>query len=122
MALPTGPKSFRFQSTDLPSQPFESSRNNEPSEEDDEFVLSVELPSVEPEEFSVSWDDVPNIAAEHEDDRRGGRRTYHRRFRFPKTVECADVEAVCREAPRSPSASTSRRRRPASRRPSTTSR
>lgn len=95
MALPTGPTSSWFQSTDFPSQLFESSRNDyELYEEDDEFVLSVEMPGFDPEEISVSWDDgVLNIAAEHEDDRRGERKTYHRRFRFPKTVESDEIAA-----------------------------
>nr|WP_276304018.1 Hsp20/alpha crystallin family protein [Halomarina sp. PSR21] len=45
-------------------------------------------------EISVSWDDgVLNIAAEHEDDQRGQRKTYHRRFRFPKSVEDEEVTA-----------------------------
>jgi HSP20 family protein len=74
---------------------FESSRNDyELYEEDDEFVLSVELPGFDPAEITVSWDDgVLNIAAEREDQQRGERRTYHRRFRFPKTVDDEDISA-----------------------------
>jgi HSP20 family protein len=64
-------------------------------EEDDEFVLSVEMPGFDPEEITVSWEDgVLNIAAEHDDEARGERRTYHRRFRFPKDV---DDEAITAE-------------------------
>ena len=45
----------------------------------------------------MSWDDgVLNIAAEHEDERRGERKTYHRRFRFPKHVEDEDISAQYR--------------------------
>jgi HSP20 family protein len=89
MALPTRPTSSWFQSTDFPSRLFETSQSDyELYEEDDEFVLSVELPGFDPAEVDVSWDDgVLNIAAEREDDARGERKTYHRRFRFPKTVD-----------------------------------
>ena len=95
MALPTGPTSSWLQSTGFPSQLFETGSNDyELYEEDDEFVLSVEMPGFDPGEIDVSWDDgVLNIAAEHEDESRGQRKTYHRRFRFPKTVEDEDIEA-----------------------------
>jgi len=95
MALPTGPTSSWFQSTDFPSRLFESGGNDyELYEEDDEFVLSVEMPGFDPEEITASWDDgVLNIAAEHEDDRRGERKTYHRRFRFPKNVDDENISA-----------------------------
>lgn len=74
---------------------FETGRNDyELYEEDGEFVLSVELPGFSPEEIELSWDDgVLNIAAEHEDEPSGKRKTYHRRFRFPKTVDDDDIEA-----------------------------
>ena len=63
-------------------------------EEDEEFVLSVEMPGFDPEEIDVSWNDaVLNIAAEHEDEHRGQRKTYHRRFRFPKTVDDDGITA-----------------------------
>ena len=101
MALSTGPTSSWMQSLDFPSRLFETGSNDyELYEEDDEFVLSVEMPGFDPEEITVSWEDgVLNIAAEHDDESRGQRRTYHqddergqrrtypRRFRFPKDVE-----------------------------------
>ncbi|MFB6234664.1 MAG: Hsp20/alpha crystallin family protein [Halopenitus sp.] len=95
MALPTGPTSSWLQSTGLPSKLFESGGNDyELYEEDDEFVLSVEMPGFDPKEITASWDDgVLNITAEHEDDRRGERKTYHRRFRFPKNIESDDIGA-----------------------------
>ncbi|MFB6151334.1 MAG: Hsp20/alpha crystallin family protein [Haloarculaceae archaeon] len=95
MALPTNPASSWFQGTDFPSRLFETSRNDyELYEEDDEFVLSVEMPGFDPEEITVSWDEgVLNIAAEHEDEQRGERRTYHRRFRFPKDVDDEEIGA-----------------------------
>ncbi|WP_275882003.1 Hsp20/alpha crystallin family protein [Halorhabdus sp. BNX81] len=93
MALPTSPASSWMQGMDFPSRLFETgSSDYELYEEDDEFVLSVELPGFDPEEITVTWDDgVLNIAAEQEDESRNQRRTYHRRFRFPKTI---DDEAI----------------------------
>ncbi|MEF8936616.1 MAG: Hsp20/alpha crystallin family protein [Halovenus sp.] len=96
MALPrTAPNSW-IQGLDFPSRLFETgSTDYELYEEDDEFVLSVEMPGFDPEEITVSWEDgVLNIAAEHDDETRGERRTYHRRFRFPKDV---DDEAITAE-------------------------
>ncbi len=95
MALPTSPTNSWLQSTGFPSRLFETGSNDyELYEEDDEFVLSVELPGFDPDEIQVSWDDgVLNIAAEHEDDSREHRKTYHRRFRFPKTIEDDDIDA-----------------------------
>ena len=95
MALPTSPANSWMQSFDLPSRLFETGRNDyELYEEDGEFVLSVEMPGFDPAEIDVSWNDaVLNIAAEHEDAQRGQRKTYHRRVRFPKTVDDDDITA-----------------------------
>ena len=84
-----------MQGLDFPSQLFETgSTDYELYEEEDEFVLSVEMPGFDPEEISLSWDNgVLNIAAEHSDEERGQRKTYHRRFRFPKTVADDEIEA-----------------------------
>jgi HSP20 family protein len=52
------------------------------------------MPGFDPEEITVSWENgVLNVAAEHEDDRRNRRRTYHRRFRFPKDVDDEEITA-----------------------------
>ncbi|MFC7325326.1 Hsp20/alpha crystallin family protein [Halorubrum rutilum] len=93
--MPT-PASSWTQGLDFPSRLFESGGNDyELYEEDDEFVLTVELPGFDPAEITASWDSgVLNIAAEHEDEERGTRRTYHRRFRFPKTVDEDGIEAA----------------------------
>jgi HSP20 family protein len=95
MALPTGPASSWFLGTDFPSRLFETGGTDyELYEEDDEFVLSVEMPGFGRDEITLSWDEgVLNIAAEHEDEKRGQRKTYHRRFRFPKTVDDDDISA-----------------------------
>jgi HSP20 family protein len=95
MALPR-PASSWTQGLDFPSRLFESGSNDyELYEEDDEFVLTVELPGFDPEEITASWDNgVLNVAGEHEDETRGARRTYHRRFRFPKTIDEDRIEAT----------------------------
>lgn len=78
-----------MQGLGLPSRLLETGSNDyELYEEDDEFVLSVELPGFDPEEITASWEDgILNIAAEHDDADRNQRRTYHRRFRFPKMID-----------------------------------
>ncbi|MEF8772951.1 Hsp20/alpha crystallin family protein [Halodesulfurarchaeum sp.] len=95
MALPRTPANSWMSSLDLPSRLFETSSNDyELYEEDGEFVLSLELPGFDPEEITVTWNDgVLNIGAEHEDDSRGERKTYHRRFRFPKQVSDEEISA-----------------------------
>jgi HSP20 family protein len=90
MALPTGPTSSWMQGLDFPSRVFEDagSTDYELYEEDEEFVLSVEMPGFDREDITLAWNDgVLNIAAERVDDERGRKRTYHRRFRFPKDVD-----------------------------------
>lgn len=95
MALPTNAPSSWLQGTDFPSRLFETGSDDyELYEEDGEFVLTVEMPGFDPEEITASWDDgMLNISAEHEDDDRGRRKTYHRRFRFPKTVQDEEIRA-----------------------------
>ncbi len=97
MLEPTTPSSWR-QSLDLPSRLFGDgsfgSSDYELYEEDGEFVLSVDVPGFEREEIDLTWDDgVLNVAAEHVDDDRGRKRTYHRRFRFPKDVDTDAISA-----------------------------
>ena len=98
MALPRTTPSSWIQGMDFPNRLFETGRTDyELYEEDGEFVLSVELPGFEREEITVSWDEgVLNIAAEHENDDRSQRKTYHRRFRFPKRIEDDDITAQYR--------------------------
>ena len=88
MPTPTTPANSWIQSMDFPSQVFgQSGDDYELYEEDDQFVLSIELPGFEREEISLTWDSgVLNVAAEDENETRNRRRTYHRRFRFPKEV------------------------------------
>lgn len=95
MALPLRTASSWHGGLDFPSRLLEFGEDDyELYEQDDEFVLNVELPGYEREEITVSWDDgMLNIAAEHEDEERNRRRTYHRRFRFPKTIEDDEIAA-----------------------------
>jgi len=63
-------------------------------EEDGEFVLTIDMPGFEREGIDLAWDDgVLNVAAEHVDESRGRKKTYHRRFRFPKDVDGDDITA-----------------------------
>ena len=96
MALRRTPASNWMRNASRPSRLFETSGSDyELYEEDDEFVLSVELPGFDPDDIDVAWSDgVPNVAAEHEDEKRDRQRTYHRRFRFPKDV---DDDAIAAE-------------------------
>lgn len=95
MALPTTTPSSWMREFDLPGQPFETGRDEyELYEEAGEFVLSVELPGFDVEDIDVTWDDgMLDIAAETEDQQRNQRRTYHRRFRFPKRVDDQEIDA-----------------------------
>ena len=96
MALPTDPGSSWMQGLGFPSRLLDdtSGTDYELYEEDDEFVLTVELPGFDREEIDLAWDDgMLNIAAEHVDEDRGRKRTYHRRFRFPKDVNETEITA-----------------------------
>ena len=99
MPLPTTTNSSWTQGLDLPSRVFGGGSqfgrtDYELYEEDGQFVLSVEAPGFEAEEFDAAWDDgVLNVAAEHVDEDRGRRRTYHRRFQFPKAVDDEEIAA-----------------------------
>ncbi|UIO99856.1 Hsp20/alpha crystallin family protein [Halobaculum sp. CBA1158] len=92
MALPSNTASSWMQNLDLPSRVFGEGgfggTDYELYEEDDEFVLTIDMPGFDREEIDLAWDDgVLNVAAEHVDENRGRRKTYHRRFRFPREVD-----------------------------------
>ncbi|MFB6254584.1 MAG: Hsp20/alpha crystallin family protein [Halobacteriaceae archaeon] len=95
MALPTRSTGSWSDVLDLPNRLFEMGRDDyELYEEEDEFVLAVEMPGFDPEEITVSWDEgILNIAGEHEDEHRDTQKTYHRRFRFPKEVHEDEISA-----------------------------
>lgn len=94
MPLAPAPSSW-IDGLDFPNRLFETGRDDyELYEEDDEFVLTIEMPGFDTDEITLTWDEgTLNIAAEHEDDQRNRRKTYHRRFRFPKAVDEDEVSA-----------------------------
>lgn len=62
-------------------------------EGDGEFVLTIDVPGFEREEIDLAWDDgVLDVAADHVDEERGRKKTYHRRFRFSKDAITARYE------------------------------
>ena len=97
MLEPTTPSSWR-QNLGLPSRLFgegvTGGSDYELYEEDSEFVLSVDVPGFEREDIDLTWDrGVLNVAAEHVDEDRGRKRTFHRRFRFPKDIDTEAIDA-----------------------------
>lgn len=63
-------------------------------EEDDTFVLTVDIPGFRTDDIDLTWDEgVLNIAAEKIDEKREQKRTYHRRFRFPETINENEITA-----------------------------
>ena len=57
-------------------------------EDEDAFVLTVELPGYETDEIDVRWDDgVLHVNAEHVDEARGRQTSFSRRFRVPKEID-----------------------------------
>jgi HSP20 family protein len=98
MALPTTSASSWMQNLDLPSRLFGEGgfggNDYELYEENDEFVLSVDMPGFERADIDVAWDDgVLNVSAEHVDEGRSRKKTYHRRFRFPKEIDEDEISA-----------------------------
>jgi HSP20 family protein len=100
MIQPMTPNTWR-RSLDLPARLFGEGgvdgSDYELYEEEDAFLLTVELPGFERDEITLTWDDgVLNVAAEHVDESRGRERTYSRRFRLPKDVDEDAIEATYR--------------------------
>ncbi len=98
MPLPTTPTSSWTGSFDLPSRLFgRGEQDVELYEDEDAFVLTVEMPGFDPEEVEVYWNEGRlNVSAEHEEEGRNRRKTYHRSFRLPKEIEPDDIEAAYR--------------------------
>lgn len=87
------------QNLEMPSRLFgqQEGGDYELYEEANEFVLTIDMPGFETDEIDLAWDDgVLNVAAEHVDEDRGQKKTYHRRFRFPKTVADEEIGAEYR--------------------------
>lgn len=83
---------------ELPSKIFNWGEEGvELHEEEDRFVLTVEMPGFEKDEIQVNfYEGRLNVSAEHEDDDRGRRKRYHRTFRLPKKVEPENINATYR--------------------------
>jgi HSP20 family protein len=97
VALPTNPASTWSQSSNVPSRLFGSSDDVELYEEDEAFVLAIEMPGFDPEEIDLTWDEGRlRVAAEHVDEARDRKRTYHRTFRLPKRVEDEEIDVTYR--------------------------
>ncbi|MCY4731380.1 Hsp20/alpha crystallin family protein [Natronomonas gomsonensis] len=97
MAFPTTPSGSWTSDLGLPSRLFGTDGSEdgfELYEQEDAFVLSVEMPGFDPEDIDLRWDDGRlYVAAEHTDDDRGRRKRYYRSFRLPKRVVDDDIEA-----------------------------
>lgn len=66
-------------------------------QDDDAFVLTIEMPGFEREDLQVNWAEGRLIvSADHEDDERGRRRTYRRSFRMPRDIEPDAIDAQYR--------------------------
>ncbi len=93
--LPTTSADTWSQNLNLPSRLFGTSFDDyELYEEDDEFVLTVEMPGFDLENVHVSWDEGRLfIWAEHEYEGRAERKSYRRTFRMPKEIEPDDISA-----------------------------
>ncbi len=74
--------------------PTEFNEDFELYEDDDKFVLTLEMPGFEADDITVAWDaGVLNVGAQQTDEKRGRERTFHRRFRFPKKVNDDNAHA-----------------------------
>ena len=98
MLEPPTPSTWR-QDLGLPSrlfgEGFHGSSDYELYQEDGGFVLSIDLPGFGREDIDLTWEEgVLNVAAERVDEDRGRKRTYHRRFRFPKDVDTDAISAT----------------------------
>jgi HSP20 family protein len=76
-----------------PSRLFEfGSEDYELYEDEDVFVLMVEMPGFDPADIDVTWNEgVLNVAAEREEGTRNQHKTYHRRFCGPEAVDDEDT-------------------------------
>lgn len=93
--LPSRTADTWMQSLDRPSRLFGTSADDfELYEEDDEFVLDIDLPGFDLEDVHVSWDEGRLFVwAQREDETRGRRKSYRRTFRLPKEIEPDEIEA-----------------------------
>ncbi len=95
--LPTtrSPTDTWTQSLDFPSRLFGTGFDDyELYEEDDQYVLNVDMPGFDLDDVHVSWDEGRLFLwAEHDDDTHGRRKSYRRTFRLPKEIEPDEITA-----------------------------
>lgn len=98
MALPSNRPSSWSTLTEMPRRLFDTGGSDyELIEEDDAFVLNVEMPGFDREEITLTWDTgVLTVAAEHDDEERQMEKTVMRRFRFPRDVDEDEISATYR--------------------------
>lgn len=96
MALPSSHNRSWPALADLPRRLFETGGTDyELVEEDEAFVLNIEMPGFDREEITLSWDTgVLTVAAEHDDEERDTQKSYLRRFRFPKSIDEEEISAT----------------------------
>jgi HSP20 family protein len=99
MNLPTTPANRWFSELERPFRLFEDAfdvaNDYRLHEEDDAFVLTIDVPGFERDEITVTWDDgVLNVSGEHTDETVGRRRQYHRQFQFPKRIDDDEITAT----------------------------
>ena len=93
--LPSRTADSWTQSLDRPSRLLGTGADDfELYEEDDEFVLDIDLPGYDLDDVHVSWDEGRLFVwAQREDRERGRRKSYRRTFRLPKEIEPDEIEA-----------------------------
>lgn len=95
MPLRSSPTSSWLQRTDRPSRVVGTGDEGYRLYEDEgTFLLEVELPGYDVEDIDVRWmDGTVTVSAEHVDEARERKRTFHRRFRLPKEIVDEEIAA-----------------------------
>jgi HSP20 family protein len=93
--LPSRSSDSWTQSLDRPSRLFGTGADDfELYEEDDQFVLNIDMPGYDLEDVNISWDEGRLFVwSEREDADCGRRKSYRRTFRVPKEIEPDEIEA-----------------------------
>lgn len=96
--LPSPTADTWTQRSNRPSRLFGTAADDfELYEEDETFVLDIDMPGFDVDDIHVSWDEGRLFVwAELEDESRGRRKSYRRTFRLPKEIEPDEIEAQYR--------------------------
>ncbi|MDY6765231.1 MAG: Hsp20/alpha crystallin family protein [Halobacteria archaeon] len=66
-------------------------------EEEDEFVLTIEMPGFDLKDINLNYyEGRLHVSAEHVDEERGRKKTFHRTLRLPKEIDEDKIEATYR--------------------------